>query len=66
MQEQIVKVVGLFDVGGVVLWLMYYLFLIEDDEQGCVMVSWMISIGLFDCKEIVFVVDMLVKVDKVV
>lgn len=30
------------------------------------MVSWMISIGLFDCKEIVFVVDMLVKVDKVV
>ena len=56
-QEQIAKAAGPLDVGGVAPWSTHHSFPIEDDEQGRVTVSRMISIGPLDCKEIVFSVD---------
>ena len=52
------------DVGGVAPWSTHHSFPIEDDEQGRVTVSRMISIGPLDCKEIVFAVDTPAKPDK--
>lgn len=63
-QEQIAKAAGPLDVGGVAPWSTHHSFPIEDDEQGRVTVSRMISIGPLDCKEIVFAVDTPTKADK--
>ena len=63
-QEQIAKAAGPLDVGGVAPWSTHHSFPIEDDEQGRVTVSRMISIGPLDCKEIVFAVDTPAKPDK--
>lgn len=63
-QEQIAKAAGPLDVGGVAPWSTHHSFPIEDDEQGRVTVSRMISIGPLDCKEIVFAVDTPAKADK--
>ena len=63
-QEQIAKAAGPLDVGGVAPWSTHHSFPIEDDEQGRVTVSRMISVGPLDCKEIVFAVDTPAKADK--
>ncbi|ABO55482.1 MULTISPECIES: hypothetical protein [Burkholderia] len=63
-QEQIAKAAGPLEVGGVAPWSTHHSFPIEDDEQGRVTVSRMISVGPLDCKEIVFAVDTPAKADK--
>ncbi|AOJ14046.1 hypothetical protein [Burkholderia vietnamiensis] len=63
-QDQIAKAAGPLEVGGVAPWSTHHSFPIEDDEQGRVTVSRMISVGPLDCKEIVFAVDTPAKADK--
>ena len=56
-QDSIATAAGPLRLGAVANWSVSHAMPIEDDEQGRVTVSRMISAGDLDCKEIVFSVD---------
>ena len=56
-QDSIAAAAGPLRLGAVANWQVSHAMPIEDDEQGRVTVSRMISGGKLDCKEIVFSVD---------